>query len=77
MLTITIEELGSHGTTRATTMRRKPDAELINRAVAKLWGTRCFWFADSGLGLYYGQVFEALGNRQNTSRTARARITIA
>jgi hypothetical protein len=55
---------------------------IIDKAIIKMWGKNCFWFADNGLGWDYGQVFEALRSTRNdsnpgsTSRTNRVRIDI-
>jgi hypothetical protein len=52
------------------------DTYNIERAVKKTYGKRCFWHPDSGLGLFYGQVFETL-KHGNSSRTGKTRIDIA
>ena len=68
--------------TRLRADRGSSATYLVGRAVAKLFGGRCFWFPDSGLGYYYGQVFEALrptknnSQRGNSSKTNRVRIRI-
>lgn len=55
---------------------------IIERAVEKVFGKRCFWWADSGLGLYYGQVMQALratkrnSNPGNSSVTSRIRADV-
>jgi hypothetical protein len=77
--TVTFTPCGHGDTEKKTRMLRKheeSDAELIQRAVTKLWGRRCWWWADNGLGLFYGQVMELVGQGQNTSRTYRMRVDI-
>ena len=36
--------------------RQIEDGDLIGLAVQKLYGKTCWWWSDSGLGIYYGQV---------------------
>ena len=36
--------------------RQIEDGDLIGLAVQKLYGKTCWWWSDSGLGMYYGQV---------------------
>ena len=36
--------------------RKIEDGDLIGLAVQKLYGKTCWWWSDSGLGIYYGQV---------------------
>jgi hypothetical protein len=55
------------------------DADAIQKAVEKMFGKTCFWFRDSGLGLYYGQVFHPVSQKYgggNSSVTCRARIDV-
>lgn len=40
---------------------------LINKAVEKLYGRRCQWWDDNGLGIYYGQVMQSLRPTKNNS----------
>lgn len=50
---------------------------MVEKAVRKLFGKSCFWFADNGLGPLYGQVFRPVDQKHgggNTSVTGRARI---
>lgn len=67
--------------TKSTTVHVESRDEAIDRAVTKLYGSRCFWFADSGLP-GYGQVFESLratkynSNPGNSSRTRRVGIDV-
>ena len=55
---------------------------IIEKAIEKIWGKRCFWWADNGLGLYYGQVMQALrptkrnSNPGNSSVTSRIRVDV-
>ena len=49
--------------------------EIIDRAVTKLFGADCFWFADSGLGWDYGQVFRALPRTKNDSNPGNSSVT--
>lgn len=48
---------------------------IIERAIEKIWGKRCFWWADSGLGLHYGQVMEALRPTKNNSNPGNSAVT--
>ena len=58
------------------------DRWIIEKAVEKVFGKRCFWWEDSGLGLYYGQVMQALrptnrnSNPGNSSVTSRIRVDV-
>ena len=36
--------------------RKIEDGDLIGLAVQKIYGKTCWWWSDSGLGMYYGQV---------------------
>ena len=55
---------------------------LINKAANKIYGPRCYWWADSGLGINYGQVMESLRSTKNnsnpgsSSKTYRMRVEI-
>ena len=55
---------------------------IIERAVEKIWGQSCFWWEDSSMGLYYGQVMQALrptkrnANPGNASVTSRIRVDV-
>ena len=55
---------------------------IIERAVEKIWGKRCFWWEDNGMGIYYGQVMQALrptkrnSNPGNASVTSRIRVDV-
>lgn len=55
---------------------------IIEKAIEKIWGKRCFWWADNGLGLCYGQVMQALratklnSNPGNSSVTSRIRVDV-
>lgn len=55
---------------------------IIERAVEKVFGKPCFWWEDNGLGLYYGQVMQALrptkrnSNPGNSSVTSRIRVDV-
>ena len=56
------------------------DEEIIRRAVEKIYGRACSWWADSGLGLYHGQVTQPVPQRLgggNSTVTPRVRIDIA
>ncbi len=48
--------------TRIRPLADESIAEMIQRAVRKLYGQTCWWWSDSGLGLYYGQVVHTSGN---------------
>lgn len=81
---ITITACTKHDNTRSTNIRKiigETKDEMIDRAVKKLYGKRCFFFEDSGLP-GYGQIFEAIrptkNNSQpgNSSKTGRVRIDI-
>jgi hypothetical protein len=85
LFTVSLDELSTRGRergTRATRVHADDEDMAITKAIQKLFGSRCFWHPDSGLGKYYGQVFEALRPRRrnstpgNSSRTDRARITV-
>ena len=66
---------------KSTTVHVENEEQAIERAVEKLYGSRCFWFPDSGLR-GYGQVFESLrptkNNSQpgNTSRTYKVALEV-
>ena len=73
------------GNYTSTTIRAPHDSSaewIVDRAIRKTFGGRYFWFEDSGLGFYHGQVFEALrptrnnSNPGNSSATPRIRIDI-
>lgn len=55
---------------------------IIERAVEKVFGKPCFWWPDSGLGLYYGQIMRALrptkrnSNPGSTSVTSRIKVDV-
>ena len=78
MWTVTIQEVGSRGTTYTTRVRTEMRDEALARAMKKLWGAGCIWQPDSGVpGM--GQVFQAAcyqGDPSFSSRTRRARLTI-
>jgi hypothetical protein len=59
------EILSGRGLTEAT----------INRAIEKIYGKNCFWWADSGLGVYYGQVMKALKPTKNNSQPGNSSVT--
>jgi len=67
--------------TRATYVHTETAEQAITRAVEKLYGDSCFWFANSGMP-GYGQVFEALratknnSNPGNSSQTSMVGITV-
>lgn len=66
---------------KSTVVHTEDRAGALERAVTKLYGSDCFWFADSGLP-GYGQVFRALratkynSNPGNSSVTYRVGIDI-
>lgn len=73
-IAVTFTTCDREKTTRETTMRRKREesnAELIQRAVRKVYGRSCHWWRDSGLGLYYGQVVKG-----SNCVTARVRVDL-
>jgi hypothetical protein len=82
---VTFRPTGEVDVERSTRMLRGDDegeGEFIQRATRKIYGARCFWWSDSGLGLHYGQVMTALrptagnSNPGNSSRTYRMRVDI-
>ncbi|MCK9570080.1 hypothetical protein M0R72_14145 [Candidatus Pacearchaeota archaeon] len=60
--------------TKSTVVHTENKSEAIERAITKLFGSRCFWFADSGLS-GYGQVFEALQPTKNNSNPGNTSVT--
>lgn len=55
------------------------DRDAVAPAVKKMFGKNAFWFSDSGLGFWYGQVFHPISQKLgggNTSDTCRARIDV-
>lgn len=59
---------------KSTIVHVENKSAAIGRAVKKLYGARCFWFADSGLP-GYGQVFEALQPTKNNSNPGNSSVT--
>ena len=47
----------------------------INKAIEKIYGKNCFWWADSGLGIYYGQVMRSLKSSKNDSQPGNSSVT--
>jgi len=60
---------------QSTIVHVESESEAIDRAVVKMFGSRCFWFPNHGVP-GYGQVFEALrptkynSNPGNSSQTS-------
>lgn len=48
--------------------------QAIEYAIPRMYGSRCFWFADSGLP-EYGQVFMALPRTKNNSNPGNSAVT--
>lgn len=48
--------------------------EAIEKAIKKMYGTRCFWFPDSGLD-GYGQVFKGLQPTKFNSQPGNSAVT--
>lgn len=61
--------------TRSTVVCAENREEATDRAVAKMYGSRCFWFPDSGLP-GYGQVFEALQPTHRNSQPGNSAVTM-
>jgi len=50
--------------------------EIIERAVKKCYGKKCFFFRDNGItGGYYGQIFESLRPTKNNSQPGNSSVT--
>lgn len=79
MMTVTITALREPQQNFYAVVRATDPLDAINRAVRRLWGRRCYWVSDSGLGLYYGQIGEPvparLGGGTNLS-TGRMKATV-
>lgn len=69
--------VGNH----STTVLAETKSRAIDRAVLKMFGSRCFWFPNSGIP-GYGQVFMALqptehnSNPGNSSQTNMVSVTV-
>lgn len=48
---------------------------IINQAVEKMYGPRCYWWADNGVGPEYGQVMEGLKATRNNSNPGSCSVT--
>jgi len=62
-----------------TNVRAEDRKEAVEKATKKLFGKNCFWFPDSGLGFFYGQVFKPVSQKLgggNSSQTCRARAYV-
>jgi DNA-binding XRE family transcriptional regulator len=94
IVTVTFRTNPEHKTTRirvpdvledetgTVLMGRAKMAWIIEKAIEKVFGKTCFWWEDSGLGLHYGQVMQALrptkrnSNPGNSSVTSRIRVDV-
>lgn len=59
---------------KTTVVHTENRETALDRAVTKLYGADCFWFADSGLP-GYGQVFQALRPTKNNSNPGNSSVT--
>jgi hypothetical protein len=50
-------------------------AQIIDRAVERVYGKSCWWWPDSGLGLGYGQVMYALHPTKRNSSPGNSAVT--
>ena len=57
-------------------LRPVTEKDALDRAIHKIYGKDCFWWADSGLPWYYGQVCRPVGINSNTCVTSRVRADI-
>lgn len=55
---------GQHKDYETNIREKENDTELdlINRAVAKIWGKSASWNPDNGLGIEYGQVIRPMSS---------------
>jgi len=88
IVTVTFRTNPEHKTTRIRVpervMNEFGDEELtgkdrerwiIDKAVEKVFGKPCFWWEDNGLGIYYGQVMQALRPTKNNSNPGNSSVT--
>ena len=75
---IKIKALYGDDTDRKTAVIARPDEtdeSRIDRAIEKMYGKNCFWWADNGLP-GYGQVCRPIGNNTNDCLTKRVRLDV-
>ena len=78
MKTVKFIDLSSKNDNRSTRIKNNFETtdEMIERAVKKCYGKRCFFFRDNGLSQgYYGQIFESLRPTKNNSQPGNSSVT--
>lgn len=75
MISVRIRECKTNGREWTHNARTDDHDIAIGRTIKKHWGTRAFFWQDSGLQKGYGQITKTTTNGINRSVTGRIRIT--